>query len=1589
MKNNLTNRYLTTFSAILISSLVMGLIVTTISVHNLIRSTDSEYIRQSLQDTVKGKTIKPENIDESNKAMASGDGYFAKKDYLNAKAAYQLAIDANPENKTAREKLQKTMDLLRSQKAQNILFDVAIAAADKLFQAGDYEKAKTEYENASKLLPGDPYPKNRINEIIKIQVDKKVKDDEYAKAIASGDKSFMTNNLQLALLDYKKAAGIKPSEKYPQQRIKEINDLIAVQRQKDEAFNKAIATADQQFSETRYHEAIKFYRDAIAVKPEQVYPKNRITEAEGLISRNKMTQYQYDKYLSAGDSLYIEKQYMKARENYLMASSVKPNENYPKEMISKADKMLTGQEAALAKALEEQYQKTIREADAFFTKNSLEPARAEYVKAGNLKPTETYPKERIKAIDDKVASLLKDKEEAYQKAIASGDKALAGRVLEMAKSEYQNALTYKPDAAYPKAKLAEVDKLMAIELAQKAEDAKYTDAIAIGDSLFFVKAYQPAKARFQAALAMKPKEAYPRNRIAEIDAVIARIEAEKTIETRYNTLIAKADKEFTEKQYQIARDDYSKASEIKTGEQYPKERKAEIDRILGDLATAKALDTEYRNLIVQADKQFMAKTYEESKLSYENAGKLKPSESYPPKRISEIDQILADLAAKRSLEENYLSQILQADKLLTEKSYLPSKEAFQKALVIKPSEVYPKNKIAEIDKILAEIARQKKDDDSYANAVAEGDKLLADNALPEAKAKYQLALTIKSSESYPKEKIAGIDKILAEDAAKRKTEEQYLAAIKTGDDQLTKKAYAEAKAAYNQAAAFKPAEQLPKDKLAEVDRILAEIAALKDLNDRYTTMVKKADNLFTTKAYTESRVEYESALKLKPEESYPKTRLDEISKIEAEIAARKSLEDNYLSTISSADQLLAAANYEPARAKYNEALTLKPAEKYPKTRITEIDAKLAEIARKEALEKEYTTIVSEADKLLFEKALAEAKNKYLAALKIKPGEAWPTGKIAEIDQILAEAKALNDRYHATITKADQLFTSKSWEASRAEYENAQKLKPVETYPATKIAEIEKVLAAIAAEKKLGEEYQSIIRQADKLLASRSYEPAKSEFEKALTLKPNETLPKTKISEIDAILADLAKKKAIDDEYISVMAEGDRLLAEKSYDAAKGKFQRALELKGNETLPKTKIAECDKALTDIARLKAIDEQYASLTREGDGLLSEKSYDKAKEAYIQAGKIKPSETYPASKIKEIDAIFAALAKQKALDDQYEATIRRADQQLTAKSWEQSKKEYLAAQQLKPGEKYPGEKISEIDRILAELKAKDDAYKAAITTGEQMMAGKKYEEARTEFEKALEIKPQDSYAKGKITEITRAQEEMLGKQKFYDNLIADADKLFGDKDFPKSKDTYQRASNVFPDQKYPKDRIILITNKLDSIYKANKSKYDKAIGDGDKFYNNYEYDKAIDAYTEAANLLPMEAYPRDMIVKIRRTITENAVADVLNSATTITSNDEKQFAFTPVSFAARKNNFVYIKVKNLSGKPINVLVRYGKNKQPNGGVVMRNISSDGKVNERLVSVRDQDLWSREDNNWISLVPQGGDIEVSFIQVSRARQD
>ena len=352
-------------------------------------------------------------------SLIAGDAAFQKKDYLNAKAYYQISLNLLPGDSAAREKLKKTMDLIRSQKASNTLYDVAVANADRLFQAGEYDRANEEYQNASHILPSEQYPKQKINEIVKIKVEQQMTDGEYTTSIKNGDQYYKAKNWQPALLEYQNASKLRPQEKYPKDRIAELTLLVADQRTKDEAYTKLIANADQLFSAKSYPAARKEYVNASKIKPDQNYPKNKIVEIDRLLAALAKTQKDYEQYVSLADSFYIDKNFIRARDYYTLALNVKPGESYPKTMLEKVNPLVAGQEAG-EKAKEESYQSAIAVADKEFSGKNYEQAKKEYQRASDIKPAEAYPKGKIAEID----KLTADQQAAALLAAAAKQKEL-------------------------------------------------------------------------------------------------------------------------------------------------------------------------------------------------------------------------------------------------------------------------------------------------------------------------------------------------------------------------------------------------------------------------------------------------------------------------------------------------------------------------------------------------------------------------------------------------------------------------------------------------------------------------------------------------------------------------------------------------------------------------------------------------------------------------------------------------------------------------------------------------------------------------------------------------------------------------------------------------------------------------------------------------------------------------------------------------------------------------------------------------------------------------------------------------------------
>ncbi|PCJ87553.1 MAG: hypothetical protein COA57_04520 [Flavobacteriales bacterium] len=1064
------------------------------------------------------------------------------------------------------------------------------------------------------------------------------------------------------------------------------------------------------------------------------------------------------------------------------------------------------EEAQRARQKEAKYKSLISSADRKFGSKDYEGSKAAYEQASKLKPTEQYPKNKIAEADKLIADQKKKevgekaKEEQYKGLVTSADKKFATKDYEGAKTDYKAALGVKPNEKYPQTKISEIDKILGAlankESEAKAKEEKYKSLIASADQKFGSKNYTGAKADYRLASQVKPTEQYPKTKISEIDKALSEIakneSAAKAKEEKYKGLIAAADKKLGSKDYQGAKADYQSASQVKPTEKYPKTKILEIDKKLAVLAAneadAKTKEEKYKSLISSADKKLTAKDYEGAKSSYQSASALKPNEKYPKLKISEIDKILGALASKeakeKAKEEKYKSLISSADQKFASKNYTGAKADYQSASGVKPSEQYPKTKISEIDKTLAEIAKNesasKAKEEKYKGFISSADKKLGSKDYEGAKADYQAASQLKTGEQYPKDKIIEIDKklaVLAANEADAKTkEEQYKSFIASADKKLTAKDYEGAKSGYQSASVLKPNEKYPKLKISEIDKILGALAS-KEAKERakeekYKSLISSADQKFGSKNYTGAMADYRLASQVKPTEQYPKTKISEIDKALAEIAKNESVakvkEEKYQNLIVSADRKFKSKEFTGAKSDYESALEVKPSEQYPKTKIAEIDKIIAnneaerkkaeaearkKAEEKKAREEKYNNLITTANQKFDSKDYEGAKSGYQSALQLKSNEKYPAEKIAKIDGILADAKkreaaqrTKEEKYNSLISSADQKFNSKDYGGSKKDYQAALGVKPGSKYPQDKLQEIIEILTAKqkALEKRqaIEKQYKALILSADKKFTDKDYDAAKADYRSALQVKSEEQYPKDKIGQIDKIMAGLAESR------------------KRKADEAKRKAEEEAARKKAVEEARRKTAE---------KAKQLQAQYQKLISSADSKFNAKDYENAKSDYAAALKLKSIEEYPKQKLAEINTILRRkaaavfLAKQKAeeearkkakeeedsrkkaqierfkreIEQQYKELISRADKAYGAQRFSEAKKLYLQAMKKKPTERYPKEKISEINSVinqqtLEKLNARKEAQeKTPVDDSFHDRLGEKYPEGVTEDE------------------------------------------------------------------------------------------------------------------------------------------------------------------------------------------------------------------------------------------------------------------
>jgi hypothetical protein len=311
----------------------------------------------------------------------------------------------------------------------------------------------------------------------------------------------------------------------------------------------------------------------------------------------------------------------------------------------------------------------------------------------------------------------------------------------------------------------------------------------------------------------------------------------------------------------------------------------------------------------------------------------------------------------------------------------------------------------------------------------------------------------------------------------------------------------------------------------------------------------------------------------------------------------------------------------------------------------------------------YDELMKKADQLFIDKEFAKAKENYERCLTLKPKEKRPKDQLEKI----------NKMYKDAVLKADNLLMKKQYEYAKDAYEVALTYNQQDKYPKDKIKEINKLLKQ--PDRGTIEDYASLIALADKSFLDKNYAYAKYYYGKAIKQKPAEKYPKGQLAKVNAAFNTAAYKNVLNAQYNDAMKKGKESFDSKDYETARDAYAEACILKPEQNIPKTQLVKTE-ALIKSA-LKELEEKYN---------------EKAKSAYHDALVLKPNESYPKNKLDEIGRLMQIKAP-----DNYQLTIDKADLAFNEKDYAGSRRAYVQASAINPTEKYPKDKIAEIDQLL----------------------------------------------------------------------------------------------------------------------------------------------------------------------------------------------------------------------------------------------------------------------------------------------------
>lgn len=524
--------------------------------------------------------------------------------------------------------------------------------------------------------------------------------ENFEDFVAKGDRSKSSKEWQKAIDFYDSALALFPDEQEViDKRLQAQNALDEANASSASAaaFQSLLDAGDEALSRDDLTGARQSFNDAKTMNPDAREPNDglrRVDERESTLQANSEADAEYQELILDADKYFEREQYERAIGLYTEAMGLKPDERYPKNRIEEAETRQSDLASQAADIIERtiQYEALIDEANQLFRKDDYEAALVKYEAAGQLLPAERFWQQRAEASRERLAEMESDAAERAAREQAVADRAAASAALkekrreydainddadvlfrnddyEAAIAKYEQALEVLPEERYPQQRITEARKRIN-EAAGLDEASEATD-----DEALVADAIESQGKERESRNDREDRAEKNDAREAERAAAAAQREADRAASEEKR----EADRAASEAQR--AADRAASEAEREAGR-----AEAEADqmaRLAAEneaRAAAQSAEEEYNALILEADNAFDASNWSDSRRKYNSALNVKPNDRYAQSRLSRIDRSESNASAaaensgdaaanaaameeQRLLEEQALESIIESERL--------------------------------------------------------------------------------------------------------------------------------------------------------------------------------------------------------------------------------------------------------------------------------------------------------------------------------------------------------------------------------------------------------------------------------------------------------------------------------------------------------------------------------------------------------------------------------------------------------------------------------------------------------------------------------------------------------------------------------------------------------------------------------------------------------------------------------------------------------------------------------------------------------------------------------------------------------------